>query len=184
MSIDNLFVPNIYDLFARSITITGVTGPTGPIAEIARGYKILSGTTLISLVGGGQTITGYTVRGVTGTLPAHFDSVAYNVIEAAAPAGDTGTFAMTQITIVIPQFTVTSVSGSGAPNAISFPILPQYAPPFYLNIAAVVETTTGTSALAEVIVFAAGVVYINLPTGTFGPPPFGIRYDINVTWTL
>ncbi len=181
MSIDNLFVPNIYDLFARSITITG--GSTGPITEVASGRKEFY-TSAIALVGGDQTITGYTVQGVAGSLPAHLDNLGICIITAPPPAGVTGEFAMIQITLTVPQFEITSVSGATPPNAISFQIPPQYAPLFATSYVAFITTTGTTSGLAEIIVFTNGTAYINLPAGVFNPAPYGLKYDLNITYSI
>lgn len=173
MSIDNLFVPNIYDLFCRSITIgtTGATGPTGPAPDSG----VVSLNAPLSLQAG-STITTYTVRGVSASLPA--------VLPVTISTLSSATNNYSQIMIKIPEFSITGLSGATGPAFMQVTLPLIYAPiPAVLTVPCYIAATSSSFVIGIAQISGNGtnclVQIAKTDLSSLGPgAPFGLNQDI------
>jgi hypothetical protein len=165
MSLNLLTVPNVYDLFANSIT-TNTTTDVPIVSE-----ETLS--ELITITGGG-TITGLNIRGNAQSLPPMLPVYVQTI------TGNGGAFQ--QNTIKIPRFFLT-YSGA-APVSIVFSLPVNICPANGNTMASAAPLLDGgvtkIGAMQMVASGGIGAVQLILPTGSFSGPTVGTLNDI--TW--
>ena len=172
MSVSNLFHENDYDLFCNTLTVKNPdTQPLNTGRSIFNSALTFQPAT--------QTITTYNVRGVSATLPPVIP-IKYDIISANIVNGY-GT-----CTLTIYQFTITGVSGSGAPQALHLPITLAAATPIAdIDFSIPLLTSTGVFVTGLLVLGANGDIQLGkLDSSVFGAPNFGTIADIVITYSI
>ncbi len=177
MSIDNLFVPNIYDIFANSFngTVPGVTGSV----QMASMRFLQDPQVLFGFLDGNYAITSYSERGVAGTLPPVLSTIDYHIIETHFA------FQGKVIHVTVPQFSILTITGSAAPSGITFQLLTELAPSNTISLNANILSNTGTTSPCQVIIDTTAVCTLKLYDALlFGSPPYLLYGDLCFSYTI
>jgi len=176
MALNNLLVPNVYDLFCNSITEANPEqGNTAVMTTIINPAQAL-------VVQPAITLTGMTIRGVS--VPVS-PSLAPPITFITTTSGDTR-----MVTMLIPAFQITAQTG---PSTIQFiqvcSSLPASLLPLYNTEWAITFQYTGAPIFIEYGTLALntdGSIVFSAPQTTpitpIGPAPYGLVGDIYVTY--
>jgi hypothetical protein len=189
MSVNLLTVPNTYDLFCGSLTITNEA--SGLSEQVVVGRKIIDTNVPILLAGNStsRVITGYAIRGaISSTFPAVFPSIEYEVLE-----NDN----VSVVNVKIPRLTILTASGGGnRPSIIQFRIPRELSPSFSTSVGLYIETnqplTIGFDSGLIIVTSQFSPNYIQLmltddgevAVSTYGDTNYGMIADIDFSYIM
>jgi hypothetical protein len=190
MSINLLTVPNTYDLFCGTLTITNEASGLSEQAVVARKVIDTNVPILLGGIGVNQVISGYAIQGVTqSTFPAVFPSLEYEVLENDF---------ISVVNVKIPKLTVLATTGGVTrPTFIQFRIPNELKPPFPTSVAftfrqgppffdftepglIIVTSQFSTNYIQLTILNSPSAPFIN----TFGDSDYPMLADIDFSYTL
>jgi len=175
MSLNNLLVPNVYDLYCGSLTTSNDHG------SVMTGSQVIATNVPIQIAGNGtsQSIATYAIRGVTqSAFPPVIPSIQYDILENEN---------QTIINVKIPRLTILAASGIGNnPTIIQFVNIAEAIPAnatsqvIYVNLTATTYSpgliTATNDGIIELQLFGAG--------NTYGTVNYGMITDIVFCYTL
>jgi len=170
MALSYLTVPNNYDLFCNSIT------PNVPVTPGVGAENFLI-ENVVPVIGG-SIVLSYSVRGGPGILPVTLPYIVFGICQGPP----TSTYKV--VTVLIPQFTILTMSGAAAPD-FTLPLLPLLTPVFNITVPLLVKKNNTTTIVGQCLIKDNSTMVISpVAPGVFDPTDYGLVSDVSFSYNL